>query len=267
MSPGFLWPPGLDTHWLWKKNEVSLSAMATVPTAMGRGYCSVGRWCRWLLTEGQAALQNINFSLKFLMFRDIVSWRGLHIPPKKRILREVILPLGFLVFFFRQVLWPGWSYAFELTLKNPPDPARTGQRGATETIKRGEGQSGFKEVDSGDSLREMFFLEDMFPPKGSTCSLKWIASVFCMSFFEDMDMELKVFCNCHTCWAWKESTIPIRLSMNAVLMQSLSQIWGFQASCQTINELLVWRMDHHPSSRASNRTKLSLGTHIFLRNW
>eukprot|EP00434_Breviolum_minutum_P025336 symbB.v1.2.022387.t2/scaffold1983.1/size166549/3 len=57
---------------------VSLSAMATVPTAMGRGYCSVGRWCRWLLTEGQ-------------------------------------------------VLWPGWSYAFELTLKNPPDPARTGQ--------------------------------------------------------------------------------------------------------------------------------------------
>ncbi len=55
-----------------------------------------------------------------------------------------------------------------------------------------------------------------------------------------------------------------KLSMNAVLKQSLSYILGFQASCQTINELLVWRMNlytpwNHPSSRASNRTKLSLG--------
>ena len=51
-----------------KKNEVSLSAMATVPTAMGRGYCSVGRWCRWLLTEGQAALQNWNWGFKTSIF-------------------------------------------------------------------------------------------------------------------------------------------------------------------------------------------------------
>ena len=35
--------------------EIALSAVALVPTALGRGYCGVGTRCRWLLAEGQAS--------------------------------------------------------------------------------------------------------------------------------------------------------------------------------------------------------------------